>query len=234
LPVGWLGRNGGELKIMSQKVRIVIAEDHTILREGLRSLLSSNPSFEIVGEAEDGREAIKCVEKFKPDLILTDLSMPRMNGMEAIKEIKRESPTTKVLVLTVHRAEEYIFATFRAGADGYLLKDSTHAELVMAVKKVLSGKHYISPEISEKVIEGYLDGRRTLKTKSSWETLTQREREILKLIAEGYKSKGIADDLCISVKTVEKHRANLMEKLDLHSIQALTVFAIERGLVTKE
>jgi len=234
LPVGWLGRNGSELKIMSQKVRIVIAEDHTILREGLRSLLSSNPSFEIVGEAEDGREAIKCVEKFKPDLILTDLSMPRMNGMEAIKEIKRESPTTKVLVLTVHRAEEYIFATFRAGADGYLLKDSTHAELVMAVKKVLSGKHYISPEISEKVIEGYLDGRRTLKTKSSWEILTQREREILKLIAEGYKSKGIADDLCISVKTVEKHRANLMEKLDLHSIQALTAFAIERGLVTKE
>jgi two-component system, NarL family, response regulator NreC len=222
------------LKIMSQKVRIVIADDHTILREGLRSLLSSNPSFEIVGEAEDGREAIKCVEKFKPDLILTDLSMPRMNGMEAIKEIKRESPTTKVLVLTVHRAEEYILATFRAGADGYLLKDSTHAELVMAVKKVLSGKHYISPEISEKVIEGYLDGRRTLKTKSSWETLTQREREILKLIAEGYKSKGIADDLCISVKTVEKHRANLMEKLDLHSIQALTAFAIERGLVTKE
>jgi DNA-binding NarL/FixJ family response regulator len=219
---------------MSQKVRIVIAEDHTILREGLRSLLSSNPSFEIVGEAEDGREAIKCVEKFKPDLILTDLSMPRMNGMEAIKEIKRESPTTKVLVLTVHRAEEYILATFRAGADGYLLKDSTHAELVMAVKKVLSGKHYISPEISEKVIEGYLDGRRTLKTKSSWETLTQREREILKLIAEGYKNKGIADDLCISVKTVEKHRANLMEKLDLHSIQALTAFAIERGLVTKE
>jgi two-component system response regulator NreC len=234
LPAGWLGRNGGELKIMSQKVRIVIAEDHTILREGLRSLLSSNPSFEIVGEAEDGREAIKCVEKFKPDLILTDLSMPRMNGMEAIKEIKRESPTTKVLVLTVHRAEEYILATFRAGADGYLLKDSTHAELVMAVKKVLSGKHYISPEISEKVIEGYLDGRRTLKTKSSWETLTQREREILKLIAEGYKSKGIADDLCISVKTVEKHRANLMGKLDLHSIQALTAFAIERGLVTKE
>ncbi|MGA2315298.1 MAG: response regulator transcription factor [Thermodesulfobacteriota bacterium] len=219
---------------MSQKFRIVIAEDHTILREGLRSLLSSNPSFEIVGEAEDGREAIKCVEKFKPDLILTDLSMPRMNGMEAIKEIKRESPTIKVLVLTVHRAEEYILATFRAGADGYLLKDSTHAELVMAVKKVLSGKHYISPEISEKVIEGYLDGRRTLKTKSSWETLTQREREILKLIAEGYKSKGIADDLCISVKTVEKHRANLMEKLDLHSIQALTAFAIERGLVTQE
>ncbi len=189
---------------MNQKVRIVIAEDHTILREGLRSLLSSDPSFEIVGEAEDGREAIKCVEKFRPDLILTDLSMPRMNGMEAIEEIKRQSPKTKVLVLTVHKAEEYILATFRAGANGYLLKDSTHAELVMAVKKVLSGKQYISPEISEKVIEGYLEGKKTLKSQTSWETLTQREREILKLIAEGYKNKEIAEDLCISVKTVEK------------------------------
>ena len=219
---------------MSPKVRIVIAEDHTILREGLRSLLSSNPNFEIVGEAKDGREAIRCVEKLKPDLILTDLSMPRMNGMEAIKEIKRESPATKVLVLTVHKAEEYILATFRAGADGYILKDSTHSELVMAVRKVLGGQHYISPEISEKVIEGYLEGKKTLKSRTSWETLTQREREILKLIAEGYKNKEIADDLCISVKTVEKHRANLMEKLDLHNIQALTTFAIERGLVSRE
>ena len=219
---------------MPPRYRIVIAEDHTILREGLRSLLSSNPNFEIVGEAEDGREAIRCVEKLKPNLILTDLSMPRMNGMEAIKEIKRESPETKVLVLTVHKAEEYILAAFRAGADGYLLKDSTHAELVMAVNKVLSGKHYISPEISEKVVEGYLEGKKALKSKTSWETLTQREREILKLIAEGYKNKEIADELCISAKTVEKHRANLMEKLNLHNAQALTAFAIEKGLVSKE
>ncbi len=222
------------MKIMSQKVRIVIAEDHTILREGLKSLLSSSPDFEIIGEAEDGREAIRCVEKFRPDLILTDLSMPRMNGMEAIREIKRGSPETKVLVLTVHRADEYILATFRAGADGYLLKDSTHAELVMAVKKVLSGKHYISPEISDKVLEGYLEGRKVLTTRTAWETLTHREREILKLIAEGYKNKEIADALCISVKTVEKHRANLMEKLGLHNVQALTAFAIEKGLVSRE
>jgi two-component system response regulator NreC len=219
---------------MSRKVRIVIAEDHTILREGLRALLSSNPDFEVVGEAEDGREAIRCADELKPHLILTDLSMPRMNGMEAIKEIKRESPETKVLVLTVHKAEEYILAAFRAGADGYLLKDSTYTELVMAVNKVLSGKHYISPEISEKVVEGYLEGKKALKSKTSWETLTQREREILKLIAEGYKNKEIADDLCISVKTVEKHRANLMEKLNLHNAQALTAFAIEKGLVSRE
>jgi DNA-binding NarL/FixJ family response regulator len=219
---------------MGQKYRIVIAEDHTILREGLRLLLSSSPEFEVVGEAEDGREAIQCVVKYKPDLILTDLSMPRMNGMEAIREIKKQSPKTKVLVLTVHKAEEYILNTFRAGANGYLLKDSTHAELVMAVKKVLSNQHYISPEISEKVIEGYMEGRRALKTHTPWETLTAREREILKLIAEGYKNKKVAEELCISVKTVEKHRANLMEKLGLHNVQALTAFAIEKGVVSCE
>jgi DNA-binding NarL/FixJ family response regulator len=219
---------------MGQKYRIVIAEDHTILREGLRLLLSSSSEFEVVGEAEDGREAIQCVVKYKPDLILTDLSMPRMNGMEAIREIKKQSPKTKVLVLTVHKAEEYILNTFRAGANGYLLKDSTHAELVMAVKKVLSNQHYISPEISEKVIEGYMEGRKALKTHTPWETLTAREREILKLIAEGYKNKKIAEELCISVKTVEKHRANLMEKLGLHNVQALTAFAIEKGVVSRE
>jgi len=219
---------------MALKYRIVIAEDHTILREGLRALLSSNPDFEIVGEAGDGREAIRCVEKLKPHLVLTDLSMPRMNGMDAIREIKRRSPETKVLVLTVHKTEEYILATLQAGADGYLLKDSTHAELLAAVRHVLSGKHYISPGISDKVLDGYLEGRKTLKTRTSWETLTQREREILKLIAEGYKNKEIADDLCISVKTVEKHRANLMEKLNLHNVQALTTFAIEKGLVSRE
>jgi two-component system response regulator NreC len=222
------------LKIMSQKVRIVIAEDHTILREGLKSLLSSNPDFEIIGEAGDGREAIRCVEKCKPNLILVDLSMPRMNGIDAIREIKRRFPETKILVLTVHKTEEYILATLKAGADGYVLKDATHAELMIAVKNVLSGKHYISPGISEKVIEGYLEGRKTLKTRTSWETLTQREREILKLIAEGYKNKEIADYLCISPKTVEKHRANLMEKLDLHNVQALTALAIEKGLVPRE
>lgn len=221
-------------KWMETKYKIILAEDHTILREGLKSLLSAEPEFEVVAEAEDGREAIRCVKEWKPDLILTDLSMPRMNGMEAIREIKRESPKTKVLVLTVHKAEEYILATLKAGADGYLLKDSNRAELVMAAKKVLSGKPYISPEISERVIEGYLEGRKNLKTQTAWETLTPREREILKLIAEGYKNKEIAEELCISVKTVEKHRSNLMEKLDLHNAQGLTTFAIDHGLVVKE
>jgi DNA-binding NarL/FixJ family response regulator len=218
---------------MDTRYRIVIAEDHTILREGLKSLLASQPEFEIVGEAEDGRKAIQWAEKFKPDLILTDLSMPKMNGVEAIREIKRLSPKTKVLVLTVHKAEEYILATFRAGADGYALKDATRQELVMAINMVLAGRPYVSPGISDKVIEGYLEGKKGFRLNSIWETLTSREREILKLIAEGYKNKEIADQLYISVKTVERHRANLMEKLDLHNVQALTALAIEKGLVEK-
>lgn len=218
---------------MKEKQRIVIAEDHTILREGLRALLSSNPNFDIVGEAEDGQNAIRCVEKLKPHLILMDLSMPRMDGMEAIREIKRRCPETKILALTVHKTEEYILATLQAGADGYVLKDATHTELLMAINSVLLGKSYLSPEVSEKVIEGYLEGRKTLKSSSSWDTLTPREREILKLIGEGYKNKEIADYLCISVKTVEKHRANLMKKLDLHNASALTAFAMEKGLITK-
>ena len=213
--------------------RIVIAEDYTILREGLRSLLSSHPEFEIVGEAEDGQEAIRSVEKLKPDLALMDLSMPRMNGMDAIKEIKKRSPQTKVLVLTVHKTEEYIHAALQAGADGYILKDSTHAELGLAIKNILEGKRYISPGISESLIEGYLEGRKKSNPPSRWDTLTQREREILKLIAEGYKNKAIAEYLCISVKTVEKHRANLMKKLDLHNIQSLTALAMEKGLISR-
>ncbi len=218
---------------MAAKKRIVIAEDHTILREGLRMLLASNPEFEVIAEAEDGLEAIRAAEIQKPDLILMDLSMPRMNGMGAIQEIKKQVPATKILVLTVHKTEEYILTTLKAGADGYILKDATHSELMLAIENIFSGKSYLSPGISEKVIEGYLEGRRTIKTSSSWDTLTQREREILKMIAEGYKNKDIADYLCISAKTVEKHRANLMKKLDLHSASSLTAFAMEKGLIAK-
>jgi DNA-binding NarL/FixJ family response regulator len=217
---------------MDKKFRIIIAEDHTIVREGLRALLSSDPNFEVVGEVEDGREAIRVTERLEPDLVLMDLSMPRMSGMEAIREIKRRCPQTKVIVLTVHKTEEYVLASLDAGAEGYVLKDASHAELGMCIKHVIQGKRYLSPEVSDKVINGYLDGKKTLKPSTVWDTLTQREREILKLIAEGYKNKEIADYLCISIKTVEKHRANLMGKLDLHSASALTAFAIEKGLVS--
>lgn len=219
---------------MKKPYRIVIADDHTILREGLRALLSSDPDFEVVGEAEDGRSTIRCAKKLSPDLVLMDLSMPRMNGLEAIKDMKKENPDTKIVALTVHKTEEYVLATLRAGADGYVLKDAHHSELVLALKNVLKGKRYLSPGIAEKVIEGYLEGRKALKPASIYDTLTQREREILKLIAEGYKNKEVADYLCISLKTVEKHRANLIKKLDLHNTAALTAFAMEKGLINKQ
>jgi len=217
---------------MENKLSILLAEDHTILREGLRALLSADPNFKIVGEAGDGREAVRCVEKLGPDLLLMDLSMPRMSGMDAISEIKKRYPETKIIALTVHKTEEYLLSTLQAGADGYVLKDATHDELVMAIHNVMAGKPYLSPGISEKVIEGYLEGKEGSWPVSSWQKLSQREREVLKLIAEGYKNKEIAEDLCISLKTVEKHRANLMKKLDLHNAAALAVYAVERGLVS--
>jgi DNA-binding NarL/FixJ family response regulator len=218
---------------MQKKIKIVLAEDHTILREGLRALLASDPKFEIIGEAEDGCEAVRCVEKLGPDLILMDLSMPRMSGMEAIREIKKRLPETKVIALTVHKTEEYLHTTLEAGADGYVLKDASYNELVIAIKNVMRGKPYLSPGVSEKVIEGYVEGKGTFKPHSPWETLSQREREVLKLIADGYKNKEIAEDLCISLKTVEKHRESLMKKLNLHNAAALTIYAMEKGLVNR-
>lgn len=215
--------------------RIAIAEDHTILREGLKALLSSNADLEVVGEAEDGREAVRIALELKPDLMLMDLSMPKLNGIEAIKEIKRQCPEIKVLILTVYKTEEYVLASLQAGADGYILKEANHAEFLMAIKNVLMGKNYLSPEISGKVIEGYIRGKQNdaATPHTVWDTLTSREREILKLVGEGYKNREIADDLCISMKTVEKHRENLMKKLDLHTASALTSYAIEKGLVNK-
>ena len=218
---------------MKAKVRIVLAEDHTILREGLRALLSADPDFEIIGEAADGREAVRFVEKQVPDLILMDLSMPRMTGMDAIREIKKRYPQTKIIALTVHKTEEYLRTTLQAGADGYVLKDATHEELMMSIQSVLKGETYLSPGVSGKVIEGYLEGVEGQAPASTLGLLSQREREVLKLIAEGYKNKEIAADLCISLKTVEKHRANLMKKLDLHNAAALTAYAIEQGLVER-
>lgn len=218
---------------MLKRYRIVLAEDHTILREGLRFILSSETDLEVVGEAQDGREAIQKAHELGPDVVLMDLSMPRTNGLEAIKEIKGRQPEIKIVALTVHKTEEYVLAALQAGADAYVLKDATHGELVMAIRHVLQGRRYLSPGVSEKVIEGYVESKRALKPLSVWETLTRREKEILKLIAEGYKNKEVADYLCISSKTVEKHRSNLMKKLDLHNTAALTALAIEKGLVSK-
>jgi DNA-binding NarL/FixJ family response regulator len=219
---------------MEDNKRIVIVEDHAILRQGVRSLLNSHDDLEVVGEAEDGIEAIRCIDKYNPYLVLLDISMPKMDGIAVLKDVKKRHPETKVLVLTMYKKEEYVLEVFNSGAEGYCLKSSSYDELLMGVRAVLSGKQFISPEISGKVLEGYIEGQKTIKQKSSWDTITQREKEVLKLVGEGYQNKEIADYLCISVKTVEKHRANIMEKLDLHSASALTAYAIEKGLVGQE
>lgn len=213
--------------------KIVIAEDQTLVRQGLRSLLESEKKIKIVAEAGDGIEAIRCVEKHKPDLVLLDLAMPKMSGLSALKDIKNRYPETKILVLTFHSSEEYILEAFESGANGYCLKKDSHAELLAAMKSILSGKSFISPAISSKVLEGYLEGRKKLKKKTSLETLTQREKEVLKLVGEGYSSIEIGNILCISSKTVDKHRSNIMNKVNLHSAAALTAYAIEKGLVTR-
>jgi DNA-binding NarL/FixJ family response regulator len=219
---------------MGETKKIIIAEDHRLFREGIRALLEANADFEIVCEAENGLEAIRSARKHKADLMILDLSMPKLGGISAIKEIKRQYPEIKILVLTIHQSDQYVLETFEAGADGYCLKDAGRNELRMAVDSVLCGNTYLSPGISEQVMEGYIEGRKKLKTKTTWDTITQREREVLKLLGEGYQNKEIAELLHISVKTVEKHRANIMGKLDLHNAAALTAYAIEKGLVTKE
>lgn len=211
---------------------LLIVEDHRILREGLRALLASVENLEIVGEAENGLDAVRSVRRLKPEMVLIDLSMPKMDGLDAIREIRAEALETKLLVLTVHKAEEYVFAAFKAGANGYLLKDATYAELKLAIENVLDGKTYLSPGISEKLVASYLEGKRPVENESRLDLITQRERQILKLIAEGNKNRDIAEDLCISVKTVEKHRSNLMKKLDFHNASELTAFAIRNGLIT--
>jgi DNA-binding NarL/FixJ family response regulator len=216
---------------MEKTHRVFIVEDHQLFREGLKSMLNKRDDIEIVGEAEDGLEAVRRIRKTAPDMILLDLSMPKMGGISVMKEVKRDLPETRILALTIHESDQYVLEAFEAGADGYCVKDASRNELMLAIDSLLEGKSYISPGISDHVMEGYLSGRKTLKENSRWETVTQREREVLKLLAEGYTNKDIGDFLHISVKTVEKHRANLIGKLDLHNIAQLTAFAIENGLV---
>ncbi len=219
---------------MNEKRRVLIAEDHTLLRVGLRALLEQDPGIEIVGEAGNGLDALRLIGTLAPHLVLMDLTMPGTNGIEAIAEVKRRYPQVRILVLTLHRADEYIHESLKAGADGYILKDATHDELRVAIRSVLNGKTYLSPDISNKVVSGYLGGGDGGGFSSAWETVTHREREVLKLVAEGHPNKYIAQYLCLSVKTVEKHRSNLMRKLDLHNASMLTAFAIEKGLVESD
>ena len=212
-------------------LRIVIADDHALVRAGMRALLSQDPEFEIVGEVENGRDAVRVAGELKPDIVLMDLTMPGMNGMEAILNIKLRYPAMRILVLTLHKTEEFVLASLRAGADGYILKEATPSELRLAVRTVAGGKTYLSPDVSSRVAGESQRSGGALPTNGVWDTLTKREREVLKLVAEGKSNKAIAEFLFLSAKTVEKHRATLMSKLGMRNAAALTAYAIQKGLV---
>ena len=216
---------------MEKKHRILIVDDHTLFRAGVRALLAQDPGIEVVGEADNGRDAIRAVGQLAPHLVLMDLTMPSMNGMEAMTEIKRRYPEVRVLVMTLHKAEDYIHASLKAGADGYILKDATQEEFRVAIRSVMQGKTYLSMDVSAKVVGGYLGGANSSGASSVYDLLTHRESEVLKLVAEGNSNKFIAEFLSLSVKTIEKHRSNLMSKLDLHNASGLTAYAMEKGLI---
>jgi len=213
------------------KIRVLLAEDHTIVRQGLRSILDGREGIQVVGEAKDGREAVEKAQQLQPDIVLMDLSMPLLSGLEATRQIKSLCPQIEVLVLTMHADEEYVFQILQAGASGYLLKQSAVGEVVAAIQAVHEGDSYLSPAISRKVVDGYVRQAREQSQVDPYEQLTDREREVLHLIAEGYSTQEIADLLFISPKTVRGHRSSLTEKLDLHSNAELTRYAIRKGIV---
>lgn len=215
-----------------EKPKIVIAEDHKLFRDGLRLMITSKLGLDVVGEAGDGIEAMQLVRRKQPNLLLIDLSMPNMGGIQAIRQIKQFSPETKILVVSMHSSETYLRAALQAGADGYLLKIADQNEFQVAVKAILEGKSYISSEFPRTVIDAYY--RQESIVKSSLDILTNREKEILKLVAEGNINKQIADLLCISPKTVDNHRTNIMRKLDLHSALDLCNYARQHGLLVEE
>ena len=214
------------------KPRVVIAEDHKLFRDGLRLMITSKLDLEVVGEAGDGIEAMQLVRREQPNLLLIDLSMPNMGGIQAIRQIKQFSPETKILVVSMHSSETYLRAALQAGADGYLLKIADQNEFQVAVQTILEGKSYISSEFPRTVIDACF--RKESFEKSSLDILTNREKEILKLVAEGNINKQIADLLCISPKTVDNHRTNIMRKLDLHSALDLGNYARQHGLLVEE
>ena len=218
-----------------ENIRVVLADDHTIVRKGLSSLLEGEECIEVIGEAEDGREAIKLVEKLRPDIVVMDIAMPGLNGLEATRRLKRLYPEIKVLILSMYANEEYVFQTLQAGAQGYLVKKAAPSELVSAIKAISQGNSFLSPSISRTVIDEYI--RRADKISEgddAFQTLTARETEVLQLIAEGLKNREIAELLFISIKTVETHRAHVMDKLGIHSTAELTQYAISKGIISSD
>ena len=216
-------------------ISVMLVDDHGIVRDGLRAILTANETVEVIAEASNGREAVDMTAKEKPDIVLLDISMPDLNGIEACSQILKESATTKVIILSMHVDQRFVSRVFKAGASGYLVKDCITQELLEAIHAVVEGKSYVSPSVASVMIENYVEvldgeGRPT----SSCPRLTPREREVLQLIAEGRKTKDIAKTLHVSIKTIESHRKQIMDKLDIHSIAQLTKFAVREGLTPLE
>jgi DNA-binding NarL/FixJ family response regulator len=217
---------------MPMSVRIVLVDDHRLVRAGIRALLEKNPQGEVVGEAADGREAFPLIEKQRPDIVLIDIAMPGLNGLDAVDRIKKEWPETKVIILSMHANEEYVVRALRSDVSGYLIKDAAVDELEDAIRTVTEGEVYFSRRISKRVIRDYLTN--TDEIRGPLEQLSSRQREVLQLIGEGKNTKEIADILQVSVKTIEAHRLQLMQRLDIHDIPGLVKFAIRTGLVSAE
>jgi len=216
---------------MEDTLKILLVDDHTIVRQGLKALLEAHAGFIIVGEAENGREAVKKAQELNPDIVIMDIAMPVLNGLEATRQIKRALPDTKVLALTMYNDEEYVFQILKSGASGYLIKETAANELIAAILSLQKGNPFFSPSISRKIMESYLNEDEDKKTKGESDKLTNREKEVLQLIAEGYTNNEIANLMNISVKTVETHRAHVMSKLDIHDVAGLIKYAIRKGLV---
>jgi two-component system response regulator NreC len=213
-------------------LRILVADDHTIIRSGLRMLLERQPGFEVVGEAADGRQAVELARGLRPDVAMLDIAMPNLNGIEAARQICAELPKIRIVILSVHSDEAYVLKALKAGARGYLLKDSAESDIISAVRLVGAGKAFFSPEISRMLVEDYVRQLQHRGMDDSYELLTTREREILQLLAEGRSNKDIAAMLNVSVYTVETHRSHILQKLNLHSLPELILYAIRKGVIS--
>jgi two-component system, NarL family, response regulator NreC len=214
-----------------RKTRILVADDHQLMRSGLRLMLERQPDLSVVGEASDGREAVALAKSLKPEVVVMDIGMPNLNGIEAARQMTQENPQLAVVIVSMHSDESYVLRALKAGARGYLLKDSAEVDLIKAVNAVGSGKSFFSPAVSKLLLDDYVRKLKRTGSEDPYDLLTPREREILQLVAEGKSNKDIANLLNLSVYTVESHRSNLMEKLNLRGLPELILYAVRRGII---